>query len=127
MRLNPGIITYQLEQSVEFYTKTLGFGITFSNDWYALLHTPDKNTEIAFLLPNQPSQHPLFQKAHVGHGLFLTIEVDNVDEIYDMLKERGIRIIQAIRDEEWGERHFVIQDPNGIGIDIVTYRAPSGE
>lgn len=30
----------------------------------------------------------------------------------------------GIRDEPWGDRHFAIKDPNGIGIDIVTYTAP---
>jgi hypothetical protein len=24
----------------------------------------------------------------------------------------------------WGDRHFAIEDPNGIGIDIVHYQAP---
>ncbi len=24
-----------------------------------------------------------------------------------------------LRDEDWGERHFAIKDPNGIGIDFV--------
>lgn len=26
-----------------------------------------------------------------------------------------------IRNEPWGDRHCAIQDPNGIGIDIVKY------
>jgi len=29
-----------------------------------------------------------------------------------------------LREEPWGDRHFAIVDPNGIGIDIVTYSAP---
>ena len=31
-----------------------------------------------------------------------------------------------IRNEPWGDRHFAIQDPNGIGIDIVKY-SPKGK
>lgn len=56
--------------------------------------------------------------------MYLTIEVENVDEVYKHLKEKGIRMEIEIRDEPWGDRHFAIKDPNGIGIDIVTYTKP---
>ena len=39
----------------------------------------------------------------------------------------GIEIKIDIRDEPWGDRHFAIQDPNGIGIDIVKYTEPTEE
>jgi len=31
------------------------------------------------------------------------------------------------KDEPWGDRHFAIVDPNGIGIDILTYSKPDEE
>jgi uncharacterized glyoxalase superfamily protein PhnB len=86
-----------------------------------LLHTPNQDAEISFLLPNHPSQQPLFQKPFVGQGMYLTIEVDDVDKVYNDLKNKGVEIKIDIRDEPWGDRHFAIQDPNGIGIDIVKY------
>jgi catechol 2,3-dioxygenase-like lactoylglutathione lyase family enzyme len=51
--------------------------------------------------------------------MYLTIEVDDVDKVYNDLKNKGVEIKIEIRDEPWGDRHFAIQDPNGIGIDIV--------
>lgn len=121
MKMNAGIITNKIEETKEFYTKNLGFGITFENEFYLLLHTPNKQAELSFLLPNHPSQQPLFQKPFSGEGMYLTIEVENVDEIYKEFKEKSIEICIDIRDEPWGDRHFAIIDPNGIGIDIVTY------
>ncbi|MGN7785814.1 VOC family protein [Niabella sp. 22666] len=121
MKLNAGIITEKLPETKIFYTKTLGFGITFENEFYLLLHTPDKAAEISFLLPDHPSQQPLFQKPFQGQGMYLTIEVDDVDKIYQDLKQKGIKIEIDIRNEPWGDRHFAIKDPNGIGIDIVKY------
>jgi len=41
-----------------------------------------------------------------------------------MIKSKGITIEFEIRNEPWGDRHFAIVDPNGIGIDIVTYTKP---
>lgn len=127
MKLNAGIVTEQLETTKEFYTKVLDFGITFENDFYLLLHTPGEKTEIAFLLPHHPSQQPLFHKPFGGEGMFLTIEVDKVDAYYQLLKSKGVKIAVDLRDEPWGDRHFAIKDPNGIGIDFVTYTTPEEE
>ena len=124
MKLNAGIITEKLAESKAFYTQVLQFGVTFENDFYLLLHTPNQEAEISFLLPNHPSQQPLFQKPFTQQGVYLTIEVENVDEYYHQLKEQGVPIAIGLREEPWGDRHFAIIDPNGIGIDIVTYSAP---
>lgn len=124
MKLNAGIITEKIAETKKFYTEVLEFGVSFENEYYLLLHTPNQTSEISFLLPNHPSQNPIFQSEFLGKGLYLTIEVDNVDEIYKKLKDKGIKMDVEIRDEEWGDRHFAIKDPNGIGIDIVTYTKP---
>ena len=124
MKLNAGIITEKLAESKAFYTQVLQFGVTFENDFYLLLHTPNQEAEISFLLPNHPSQQPLFQKSFTQQGVYLTIEVENVDDYYYKLKEQGVPIAIDLREEPWGDRHFAIVDPNGIGIDIVTYSAP---
>ncbi len=126
MKLNAGVITTKLSESKEFYTRLLGFGVTFENEFYILLHTPNRESEISFLLPDHPSQQPFFQKPFLGQGMYLTIEVDDVDKIYGELKKKGVIIKIELRDEPWGDRHFAIEDPNGIGIDIVTY-SPPGE
>ena len=121
MKLNAGIITTKLAESKAFYTQILGFGVTFENEFYLLLHTPNHESEISFLLPNHPSQQVLFHKPFLGQGMYLTIEVDDVDTLYNHLKDKGIEIKIDLRNEPWGDRHFAIVDPNEIGIDIVKY------
>ena len=124
MKLNAGIITEKLNETKAFYREVLGFGVVFENEFYILMHTPNHQAEISFLLPKHPTQKPLFQKAFSGHGMYLTIEVENVDALYEAVKKKGISIEIDIRNESWGDRHFAIVDPNGIGIDLVTYKAP---
>lgn len=51
-------------------------------------------------------------------------KVEHVDDVYKQLKEKGVWIEIELRDEPWGDRHFAIVDPNGIGIDFVTYTSP---
>lgn len=121
MKLNAGIITEKLAETKAFYTEVLGFGVTFENDFYLLLHTPNHEAEISFLLPNHPSQQPIFQPSFQNQGVYITIEVENVDAVYNELKNRNIPIEFDLRDEPWGDRHFAIKDPNNIGVDIVTY------
>ena len=121
MKLNAGIITDKLEETKAFYMSVLGFGLSFENEFYLLMHTPDKSAEISFLLPKHPSQKPIFQSRFNGKGVYLTIEVNDVDEVYEQIKKKNVAIEIEIRNEPWGDRHFAIVDPNGIGIDIVSY------
>ena len=124
MKLNAGIITDKIQESKQFYSEVLGFGVTFENDFYLLMHTPDKAFELSFLLPNHPSQQALFQAPFTGKGVYVTIEVEDVDSLYEKVKGKGVEIQIDIRDEPWGDRHFAIQDPNGVGIDMVRYNPP---
>lgn len=84
-------------------------------------------SELSFLLPNHPTQQPVFQPAFEGRGVYLTIEVEEVDKLYEELQTKGVEIAVELRDEPWGDRHFSIVDPNGIGVDIVTYSNPKEE
>lgn len=127
MKLNAGIITEKLAETKTFYTTYLNFGVVFENEFYLLMNTPDGGEEISFLMPHHPSQQALFQLPFQGQGAYLTIEVPDVDAWYKRLKSQGVKIAIDIRNEPWGDRHFAIVDPNGIGIDVVTYRAPEAD
>ncbi|AQG79203.1 VOC family protein [Spirosoma montaniterrae] len=124
MKLNAGIITDKLLETKQFYTGVLNFGVSFENDFYLLLHTPNQQAELSFLLPNHPSQQPLFHAPFTGSGVYLTIEFDNVDAEYERIRALGVPIAFNLRDEPWGDRHFAITDPNGVNIDLVRYAAP---
>ncbi|MDH4084914.1 MAG: VOC family protein [Nitrospira sp.] len=92
--------------------------VLWEADWFVLLKLGE--SELGFLLPNQPSQAPLFQDAFSGHGLWVTIEVADVDAEHEQLVAKGLPIVVSLRNEAWGDRHFAVVDPNGVGVDIVT-------
>jgi catechol 2,3-dioxygenase-like lactoylglutathione lyase family enzyme len=125
MKLNTGFITNKLTETKDFYQHVLKFGISFENDFYILMHTPNQQAQVAFLLPDHPTQQKLFQPAFEGKGAFITIEVPDVDAEYKRVQNLKVPIEIPIRNEPWGDRHFAIVDPNGIGIDFVTYTDPS--
>lgn len=122
MKLNAGIVTDKLEESKAFYIDILDFGITFENEFYLLMHTPNQQAEISFLLPDHSTQDPIFHSSFKGEGLYLTIELEEVESLYEEMKSRNLDIKVELRDEPWGDRHFVIEDPNGIMIDLVRYQ-----
>ena len=98
MKLNAGIVTSKLAETKAFYTSILGFGVSFENEFYLLLHTPGKEAEISFLLPDHPSQQPLFHPAFTGKGMYLTIEVEDVDKVYADLNKKGVEVKIDIRN-----------------------------
>lgn len=120
MTFNAGIITDQFAATKAFYIDKLGFELVFENEFYVLL--AGHGDQISFLQPEHPSQAPIFRPAFGGRGVYLTIDVEDVDAEYARVRARGVPMEVDLRDEPWGERHFAVVDPNGIGIDFVTYK-----
>lgn len=51
----------------------------------------------------------------------LSIEVDNVDEVYRRAKAKGLKIVHGIADEPWGVRRFFIHDPTGKLVNVLSH------
>lgn len=116
-----GIITNKLPETKEFYTENLNFSVKFENEWFVLLEKDGR--ELAFMLPGLEFQNQIFRSEFSGKGLWLTVEVEDVEAEYERVRNLNVSIAVELRTEEWGETHFSIVDPNGIGIDFVKYRA----
>ena len=72
--------------------------------------------------PQDKEDKPDFQKeanlSHKGAGLFLYISVENVDEFYNGLLAKSLKPSSEPRDWPWGNREFVIRDPDGYKLVI---------
>jgi len=51
----------------------------------------------------------------------LSIEVDDVDAVYTLAKERGDIITYDITDDPWGVRRFFVSDPPGKTINVLSH------
>ncbi|MCV9962332.1 VOC family protein [Pararhizobium sp. BT-229] len=51
----------------------------------------------------------------------LSIEVDDVDEIYAKAKAMDLAIVYDITDEPWGVRRFYVRDPFGTIVNILSH------
>lgn len=125
MKLCAGVVTTRLLETKDFYF-ALGFQVKFETDWYLLLEAPGSGDELAFLLPQMPQQAHVFRPAFDGHGLFVTVEVADVDAVHTAFQQvSGLEIAVSLRDEPWGDRHFAVVDPNGVALDFVTRSEPA--
>jgi catechol 2,3-dioxygenase-like lactoylglutathione lyase family enzyme len=122
----PVFVVKDLDAAKSFYTENLGFDVVFSGDWYIHL-VSSAGVQVGFMLPDQPTQPPMFQKPHAAEGVIFSLEVEDADAAYAAAKSKSLKIVLALRSEDWGQRHFCIQDPNGVHLDIVQSFEPTEE
>lgn len=123
----PVIMTENVAESTDFYTRLFGFEIVFEADWYVSLKNGDQGQgsyEMALLSKNHPTVPSSFQKP--VQGLILNFEVEDVDAEYQrLIIQEKLPLHLDIRDEEFGQRHFITSDPNGVLIDMIKVIPPS--
>ncbi len=117
--LFPDICSRNLVESKEFYISLLGFEVIFEIDWYIQLQSPNnESVQIAFVDINHPSVPKGHQK--IPQGVVVTVEMDDVDVAYKKALDLKLPVIIELCDEEWGQRHFMVEDPNGLLVDVYT-------
>ena len=122
-RMDLTISTNKLEQSRDFYRDILGFALVFENDNYIEMLAEGSTTMgVSFITPELSGGEKF-----TGEGIILSFEVADVDAEFARLKAAGVRILEELRDKAWGERSFVINDPNGVHVYIYKSIPPTPE
>lgn len=120
----PVICTDKVAETSEFYVTHFGFTVTFTADWYVSLRRGDY--ELALVDASHPTI-PAADRRPVA-GLILNFEVDDVDAEYRRLvEEAGLEPALPLRSEDFGQRHFIVTDPAGVLVDVITEIPPSAE
>ena len=122
----PVIMTRDVIGTAAFYRAHFRFEPAFEADWYVHLQsTESPRVNLAIV----DGQHPSVPEAYRGAagGLLLNFEVEDVDAEYARSKAAGLTIALTLRDEAFGQRHFMVADPNGVLLDIITPIPPSAE
>jgi uncharacterized glyoxalase superfamily protein PhnB len=122
----PVVQTDDVEGTAEFYKTHFGFVSKFDSDWYIHLQSEtDEHVNLAIL----QHDHETIPEEGRGKtsGVILNFEIEDVDVEYDKMCAAGVKILKTLRDEEFGQRHFIAQDPNGLLIDVIKPIPPSAE
>ncbi len=114
----PVICCEGIEESTAFYADLLGLEVTFESGWYTLLRAPQHaQVQLGLVLREHPSVPEAFRRP--PQGVVVTVEVPDVDVVYSTARAAGRPIVQELRDEEFGQRHFMVADPDGALVDVV--------
>jgi catechol 2,3-dioxygenase-like lactoylglutathione lyase family enzyme len=106
----PIVITNRMRETRAFYVDQLGFELSFDHEHYLGVRGGPKGApEIGFMPPDAETPH-----AFDGKGLSIAIGVADVDAEFARLRQLGVRILQEPKDQPWGGRTILLQDPNGV-------------
>lgn len=120
----PVLMVDDVAATARFYREQFGFETTFEAEWYISLRF--NGGELAILDRTHESIPEGFREP--VRGLLLNVEVPDAAAEYERLVgERGIPERLALRDEPFGQRHFIVEAPGGVLIDVIEPIEPSPE
>jgi len=122
----PVIQSMDVAGTAQFYRDNFDFAVMFQADWYVHLQSPvDPRVNLGIV----DAMHDTIPEGARGTttGLILNFEVQDVDDMHTRAVAAGLPIKKSLRDEDFGQRHFITADPNGILIDVIKPIAPSAE
>jgi catechol 2,3-dioxygenase-like lactoylglutathione lyase family enzyme len=117
--LYPVLITSDLSRSRQFYAGLLELEAVFESYWFIQLVAPgDGGAQIGLVAAGHDSIPSRFRWEE-GVAALVTIEVEDVDGVFARATSLDLPIELSLRDEEWGQRHFITRDPSGVAVDVV--------
>ena len=115
------------DASARFLEQTFDFQREMGADGFVSLTRPDLAFNIIYLRAGLPTFKPRERATRTADGLLIVLVVDDIDAEYERLIAAGTTILTPIETEEWGERYFQVEDPNGVIIQPVQWVAAPPE
>ena len=114
-RIVPNIYSNDLDKSKRFYTEFLEMETVMDMQWILTFASKDNPTAQITVLR--------YDKKGVLNNTdtFLSIEVSDVDQLYEKAKKMNLEIVYPLTDETWGVRRFFVREPNGATINLMMH------
>ncbi|MFD4975312.1 VOC family protein [Streptomyces sp. NPDC093064] len=111
-RVMPIIQSEAAEESRDFYG-LLGFEEVMNLGWIMTLASPSSPSAQVSVMTGDKT-------APVTPDM--SVEVDDVEAAYAIMRDSGAEIVHPLQDEEWGVRRFFVRDPNGRVVNVLSHR-----
>ncbi|MDG4886876.1 MULTISPECIES: VOC family protein [unclassified Mesorhizobium] len=122
----PVLMTGDVAATAAFYVEHFRFKALFDTDWYVHLQSAEDRRVNLGIVDGDHETIPEEGRGRTS-GLLINFEVRDPDAVYERIVAAGLPILRTLRDEPFGQRHFITKDPNGVLIDVIKPIAPSEE
>ncbi|NIF04704.1 glyoxalase [Chryseobacterium sp. Tr-659] len=112
-RIVVNIRAEDLSKADHFYQEILGLDVLMDHGWIKTFGNDEEaRVQVSFAV----------QGGNDTEVPDLSIEVDQVEDVYNKMKTAGFEIFYELTDEEWGVRRFFVKDPFGKLINILSHQ-----
>ena len=120
-RLLPNICTDLMAETRDFYVGFLGFVVRFEHSgWYIQVSAPD-NPQLQIGIVRRDHEFTPQGFRQPAQGVIISVQVEDVDAAYAAAVKRGFKVADEIRNEDFGMRHFMVADPNGLLVNVLAF------
>lgn len=118
----PVMVTTNLEAVKAFYESVFGFNAVFYDaDFYLHLVSPNSGVQLGFLIPGLANQPDFLRPLMSPDGYVISLEVKDAAQAYAEAQKMDLTIAMELKEEVWGQVHFILEDPAGFRVDVVQH------
>lgn len=107
----PNLRSERPDETRDFFVGLLGFEPAMDLGWVMTVASPDNPAAQVTIISNDDPAAP-----------GISVGVDNVDAAHARAVELGYEIAYPLRDEDWGVRRFMLREPGGTMVNVVSHR-----
>lgn len=122
----PVVLSADVTAAAGFYQRHFAFRALYTSDWYVHLQSAEDVGMNLGIVAQDHETIPAVARGKTG-GVILNFEVEDPDTHHARLQAAGLPILLPLRDEPFGQRHFILAGPDGVLIDVIRPIPPSPE
>ena len=111
-RAVPNISSQRPAETRDFFVQLLGFETAMDIGWVVTVASPTNPSVQVNIISNDDPAAP-----------GISVGVDDVDAVHAKAVEQGLEIVYSLRDEPWGVRRFMLREPSGTLVNVVSHRS----
>jgi catechol 2,3-dioxygenase-like lactoylglutathione lyase family enzyme len=111
-RAVPNIQAKRPAETRDFFVELLGFEVAMDIGWVLTVASPTNPSVQVSIISNDDMAAP-----------GISVGVADVDAVHAKAVEQGFEIVYPLRDEEWGVRRFMLREPSGTVVNVVSHRS----
>ena len=110
-RAVPNIRSDRPSETRDFFVELLGLEVAMDIGWVVTVASPTNPSAQVNIISNNDMSAP-----------GISVGVADVDAVHAKAMDRGFEIVYPLRDEEWGVRRFMLREPSGTLVNVVSHR-----